>query len=230
MMRALYVQGLRRIASRPVVVTLLAALFACPALVQALQVDSEPAGRGWRLPIALVACAGLIGNDFRHGEIRLILARPVPRSTYLVARWLSAGTAASAVALAQYLLGCVVAAVLGMDGAPSWHRISVTGLSLATWGFVVAALVLPLSALLPGEADACLYTVLFVGLSVLRDFLREPFTARLASEALGVLMPDAEWLRAGVYYATYVLSNAAVALLLACFILTRRELPSAPPA
>jgi len=228
MMRALFVQGLRRLGSAPIRMTVILLLMAGPSIGQALEAGSEPAAGD--IYLALIVCAGLVGSDFSRGEVRLILARPVSRARYLLARWLSAGTALGALLLVQYLLGCVAAAMLGLDGAPSWQRIMMTGCSLATWGLLFAAMLLPISVSLPGETDACLYGFVGLGLLVMREFVDEPTSARVVAELVRLLFPKPDWLHYSPHYAFAVLSNSAIALLLACVILTRRELPSAPPA
>ena len=62
---------------------------------------------------AFILGAGLIGQDLSSGVLQLLFARPIRRSEYVLNRWLAAGGAASAVALARIGIAVVILAARG---------------------------------------------------------------------------------------------------------------------
>ena len=187
--------------------------------------------------LAIVAGAGAIGPEFSSGTLQLILVKPVNRAVYLLSRvagivlavWIGAAFAASAELLGRTLwahgLGLGIVASVFVNACAA--AILVCSL-LALFGSVTRA-----------YFNAAIYVVLHIGLSVGGGVLAMARAMPTAAGAFLTAHPiveqsvdavernlfpevppqlDRDWL-------LMVLSNAAVALLLACLAFRRREVP-----
>lgn len=203
-----------------------------------------PAG-GWHSfagLLILVAGAQLIGPEFSSGTLQLVLAKPINRSVYLLSRY--AGVIAAiwiflALGFAFELVGRVTRAKTSIP----LQSMSVTTLNVALDALLICALLVFFGSFLRSYLNVVLFFVLrmFIGLTMAaineirpempglmgimaRYFDRHPEIARVVAAIGRNLYPD----RPITFDRTWlmlVLSNSAVALLLACLIFRRREVP-----
>jgi len=184
----------------------------------------------------IIGCT-VIGPEFSSGTLQLILTKPVNRSIYLVSRVAGAVTAV--------WIATFIAFSLEMAGRALWTeflRIDVVG-AILIQSFAETILICALLAFFGSFTRAyfniAIYMVLMIGLGVGQGMLS---MMRSMSGALGTwlsthnildravaavsnnLFPDApprfDW-----HWLLMVLSNAAIALVAACFIFRRREVP-----
>jgi len=178
-----------------------------------------------------------IGPEFSSGTLQLILTKPVNRSIYLVSR--VAGVIAAVwiptlLAFAFELLGRVILlGDLGIDrsGPVLIHCLADT--------ILICALLAFFASFTRAYFNIAIYMVLNIGVGVGQGML-SMFRSRSGSfgtwlnthdfvdRAFGAvernLFPDAP-LRLDGQWLLMMLSNAAIALVLACFIFRRREVP-----
>lgn len=175
--------------------------------------------------LAIVTGAGVIGPEFSSGTLQLILVKPINRAVYLLSR------VAGVIALL-----CIVAVVgaaaeaagAAIDGrAPQWSAMGVALLN----SFADSTLIVSLLALFGSFTRAYYNVGLWFGgqmlLLILIALAARKFPPALLTAIRHVqsnLYPDApprfdrDWL-------LLVLSNAAIALVLACLLFRNREVP-----
>jgi ABC-2 type transport system permease protein len=206
----------------------------------AVPVFDRPAS-GWPTLLTLLALitgCGAIGPEFSSGTLQLILVKPVNRAVYLLSR-------VTGVVLVVWLAG-VAAAVCELTGRALWghgglqaRAIGSALLNAAADTILTVALLALLGSLTRAYFNIAIYMVGYVGLNmsgVILAFVRQTknvlgqwLTGHTSIErGLQVidrnLFPevppglDAAWM-------LMVLSNAAIALLLACLAFRRREVP-----
>jgi ABC-type transport system involved in multi-copper enzyme maturation permease subunit len=197
-------------------------------------------GAGWPSLVALLAfiigCTS-IGPEFSSGTLQLILTKPVNRSIYLLSRVAGAVCAvwiATFVAAAVELLGRAVwgaDAYVDLIGTALLHSLADTILTCALLAFF--------GSFTRAYFNIAIYFVLMIGLGISQGILsmmrasRSAVGAWLASHDIadrsvaaisGNLFPDAP-LQLDWHWILMVLSNAALALVAACFIFRNREVP-----
>jgi ABC-type transport system involved in multi-copper enzyme maturation permease subunit len=188
--------------------------------------------------LALITGAGAIGPEFSSGTLQLILVKPVNRAAYLLSR-------VCGVVLVVWV-AAVVPALCEMAGRAIWGDTGVHARAIGTAllnSFADTVLAVSLLALLGSLTRAyfniAIYVVALIGLSmsqVVLGFVRSSGNAvgRFLAEHTAIerslelidrnLFPDLPpRLEAG--WMLMVLSNAAIALLLACMAFRRREVP-----
>ncbi|HEX7152848.1 MAG TPA: ABC transporter permease subunit [Thermoanaerobaculia bacterium] len=203
------------------------------------RMDNMP-GRIWPPLIALlsyiVGCS-VIGPEFSSGTLQLILAKPVNRTVYLVSRVLGA-TAVVWIAL-------LVPMLIELLGRKGQHAQIILGTTLnyALMALLTVSLMALFGSFTRAYFNIAIYFVLSIGLSVVQGAMgmlqmaREGFFAWLGKILTDFpaipkaivwidqnLFPDAPP-RANGSFALMVLSNAAVALVVACLLFRRREVP-----
>lgn len=104
---------------------------------------------------ALVAAAGAIGQDVSSGTITLLLARPVVRWHYVIARWL--GATILAAVLSALLMLAVTLGVTARGAAPDPAAVLRVLAELVLTGAAMAAVMIALSSLVNGLADLGLF-------------------------------------------------------------------------
>lgn len=187
--------------------------------------------------LAILVGAGPIGPEFSSGALQLVLVKPVSRAGYLLSR--VAGVvavvwAAAVIGFLAELLGRMTAG----QGIP-WRVMLAILVNTAAGVVLTCALLVLFGSFTRAWFNAAIYVALdlgfMVGLSVLgmirqtRTDMGAFLTQHLAIERTLIaiqdnLFPEAprvldrDWL-------LLVLSNAAVALLLACLAFRRREVP-----
>lgn len=176
--------------------------------------------------LAIVAGSQPIGPEFSSGTLQLILVKPVTRSAYLLSRVAGVATAvtlAAAVACAAELVG----------RALSSQRLAVEVLGTALFHSAIdslftVALLTFFGSFTRAYFNVAIFLVLQVGLGIAMGIARMartwPILPRILDQVNRNLFPeppgtlDVQWL-------LLVLSNAAVALVLACLLFRRREVP-----
>ena len=183
--------------------------------------------------MTLILGAQLVGPEFSSGTLQLILAKPVGRSTYLLSRVIGVLLAIGVViwtAFAAEMIGRLVAGNAGQ------HVRAMLATTINLW--CEAVLVLALLALIGSFTRAyfniAVYLFVQFGLSMtlagvgaaqkMGKLPDHPWIAKTLTTIDTNLFPDAP----RVFDANWtllVLSNAAVALVLACLLFRRREVP-----
>ena len=197
-------------------------------------------GSAWPSLVTLLAfiigCSS-IGPEFSSGTLQLILTKPVNRSVYLLSRVAGAVSAvwiATLVAFSMEIIGRALwssAAGLDLVLAALIHSLADT--------ILVCALLAFFGSFTRAYFNIAIYFLLMIGLSVsqgvlalmrasrgrIGEWLRgHDVLDRMIAVVSQNLFPDAprqlswEWL-------LMVLSNAAIALVAACFIFRNREVP-----
>lgn len=210
------------------------------------QIDDSTA---WMWPslislLMLVVGAQLIGPEFSSGTLQLILSKPIGRSSYLLSR-------VAGVALVVWLVVwlCYATEMIGRlaDGTAGEHveRLTAASVNLSLEAILVLSLLALFGTFTRAYFNIALYLVLQITIGMLigalnaMQRLADPTSffgavGRFLSEHPGIvksvvtvdrnLFPDPpRALDAG--WTMLVLSNAAVALLLACLVFRRREVP-----
>ena len=167
-----------------------------------------------------------IGPEFSSGTLQLVLVKPIHRATYLLSR--VAGVVLSVwVAALLAFAGETIGRLIG--GTVPWSTLGITLLNSAADTILIVSLLTLFGALSRAYLNAALYVVLMIGISIFMSALRMwRSTPEFVFQALAAiernLYPDVvsrfdrDWL-------LLVLSNAAIALLLACFAFRNREVP-----
>jgi len=191
---------------------------------------------------AMIAGCQLIGPEFSSGTLQLILSKPIGRSSYLLSRvagvvlaiWVAvaimfgsdvvgrliAGTsiawrpalAAALVSLLKVLFVCSLLAFLG-SFSRSYVNIGI---------YIAAQILLPMISGLLGM----MRNAVSGEMAVFGAFLRKhPAIMEAMAKINYNLFPDAPMIPFDRNWMVMVASNASVALLLACVIFSRREVP-----
>lgn len=187
--------------------------------------------------LALITGCAAIGPELSSGTLQLILVKPLTRAAYLLSR-------VTGIVLAVWL-AAVVCAVFEMTGRALWGSgvpfgpIGTALLSVMVDTILAVSLLALLGSLTRAYFNVAIYFAVMIGVSVTEvvlGFIRQSANAlgRFLAQHTGIgrvlstidrnLFPDApptlepQWI-------VMVLSNAAVALLLACLAFRRREVP-----
>jgi ABC-type transport system involved in multi-copper enzyme maturation permease subunit len=188
-----------------------------------------PPGAMWPTLVGLLAIitgCGPIGPEFSSGTLQLILVKPVNRATYLLSRvagvlcviWLAA-----LVPFACEVIGRMV------KGEVPWYAMGALLLNTAVMAILTVSLLTFFGSFSRAYMNVAFYMVLQIALSVFPMLLsldRDRFKALshgiavVAENLYPSAMPgfNGPWL-------LLVLSNAGVALVLACFVFRSREVP-----
>jgi ABC-type transport system involved in multi-copper enzyme maturation permease subunit len=180
--------------------------------------------------IALVFAIGLIGQDVSSGVLQLLFARPVRRWEYVTSRWLSAGSIAALVAIAQ---GVLVALIMTVRGAAPGAGDTLAFVGERVLGaFGLAAVFVLLSSLVAGVGDVALWIAGQAALAISAMVAQTKgwmAAGRVLGELQAALNPGvpitqivnglAPWAPLSAY-----LSAIAVCLTLAVMLINRREL------
>lgn len=174
--------------------------------------------------LAIAAGGAVIGPEFSSGSLQLVLVKPVNRAVYLVSR-------VAGVVLCVWMAAAVafIAEVIGRaaDGAVPWEALSNVLLLVAAETMLIVSLLALLGSLTRGYANVALYIgiqiFLVISLAAGRDrspaWLNDTFVFLQKN-----LFPDAPW-AFDRDWLLLVVSNAAIAIVLACFAFRRREVP-----
>ena len=190
----------------------------------------------------LIAGCQLIGPEFSKGTLQLILSKPVGRSTYLVSRVLGvvvAIWAAIIVMFASDVIGRLIA------GTPiTWHTALATVLTTALETLLVCCLLAFFGSFSRSYVNVGIYigaqilsSMIFGLLSMMKSAVSGEMgkIGAILREHPGILeafgsirrnvFPEPPAVPFDRNWILMMLCNASVALLLACVIFSRREVP-----
>lgn len=197
-------------------------------------------GMGWPSLVALLAfVAGCvpIGPEFSSGTLQLILTKPINRSVYLISR------------VAGVVCAVWIATLVGFTaellGRALWMHdlrlatLSATLLHSAADTILICALLALFGSFTRAYFNIAIYFALMAGISVMQGMLAMIRASRSAVGAWLQQYPIVERTLAIIERNLFpevlprfdrdllllVLSNAAVALVLACFLFREREVP-----
>lgn len=201
----------------------------------------DRAGSGWPSLVSLlslVAGCGAIGPEFSSGTLQLILVKPVNRAVYLLSR-------VAGVILVCWLVAAI-AALCELGGRAIWGDTGVQAkaigfalLNSATDTILAVALLALLGSLTRAYFNIAIYVALMFGINigtvalalirqtpnVVGQFLNDHTGIERSLQVIEAnLFPELPP-RFDTTWTLMVLSNAAVALLLACLAFRRREVP-----
>lgn len=191
---------------------------------------------------SLIAGCQLIGPEFSSGTLQLILSKPIGRSAYLLSRvagvvlaiwvaivvmfgsdaigrlisgtpilWRTAAAAALVSAL-KVLLGCSLLALFG-----SFSR-SYVNAGIYIGGQILLSMIFGILSMMKNAVRG--------ELAVVGAFLRaHPGILKGLAAINGNLFPDGPAIPFDRNWILMIVSNASVALLLACIVFSRREVP-----
>lgn len=185
--------------------------------------------------LALIIGCRIIGPEFSSGTLQLILAKPINRSTYLVSRVigtaLSVWTAIVVVGAANVIGRQLGHHALGVDGA------ALSVMNLAADTLLAISMLALFGSVTRSYFNVALYIVLQVGIAVsLTAYGMLRMAKPAIAEALAFvpkvivfvqdnLFADAPLEHFSSSFLFLAVSNAAIAVLAACFFFRRREVP-----
>jgi Cu-processing system permease protein len=108
--------------------------------------------------LAIFLTHGAVSGDAERGLLQPLVARPVGRSTLLVARFLGAGAVCATYVLSVYFAGLLIT---GLTGHWWPHRVAWPGIELAGGALIVVALSLLGSVVLSSTANGIAVFMLF---------------------------------------------------------------------
>src|SRR5436189_2989726 len=197
-------------------------------------------GTAWPSLVSLLAyiigCTA-IGPEFSSGTLQLILTKPVNRSVYLVSRVagvVSAIWIAALIAFSFELLGRVL-----WVGAVRLDIIGAILINTFVDTLLICALLVFFASFTRAYFNIVIYMVLMIGLGVAQGMVAmfrsmsgtlgawlatHDIVDRILASINSNLFPDApprlDW-----HWLLMIASNAAIAIVAACFIFRRREVP-----
>jgi ABC-type transport system involved in multi-copper enzyme maturation permease subunit len=176
--------------------------------------------------LAIITGCGPIGPEFSSGTLQLILVKPVNRATYLLSR--VAGVLCVIWLAALVPFACEVIGRLAKNEVP-WYAMGATLLNTAVMAILTVSLLTLFGSLSRAYLNVALYMVLQIALGVApmllglggkRFAVLSRGIAVIAENLYPSAMPGLNW-----PWLLLVLSNAGVALVLACFVFRSREVP-----
>ena len=176
--------------------------------------------------LAIVLGCAAIGPEFSSGTLQLILVKPVNRAAYLLSRvaglasvvWIAAVVACGSEVLGRALMREPIRA----------DRLGIALLNTSIAAILIVAVLALFGSFTRKYFNVALYMLLQLSVGIVLSLAavgrRFPAVTRILQQVLDNLFPevppivDSRWM-------LLVLSNAAVALALACFIFREREVP-----
>jgi ABC-type transport system involved in multi-copper enzyme maturation permease subunit len=188
-----------------------------------------PPGSAWPTLVGLLAIitgCGVIGPEFSSGTLQLILVKPIDRSTYLLSRVVGV---VSVVGVAAIVACLGEAGGRAARGEVPWEALGAALLNSIVASILTVSLLTFLGSFSRAYLNVAMYMVLRIGLGMLPPMLS--LTGWDLTSVNRVVMfvdrnlyPDAPSHSDGPWL-LLVLSNAAIALVLACFVFRNREVP-----
>jgi ABC-type transport system involved in multi-copper enzyme maturation permease subunit len=178
--------------------------------------------------LAIITGCNVIGPEFSSGTLQLILVKPIDRSTYLLSRVAGVVSVVSIAAIVA-CLGETGGRMTRAVGEVPWQALGIGLLHAIVVIILTVSLLTFFGSFSRAYFNVALYVVLRIGLSMLPPILsmtRRDFT--IVNRAVMFidwnLYPDAPSRFDGPWL-LLVLSNAAIALVLACLVFRNREVP-----
>lgn len=197
-------------------------------------------GMGWPSLVALLAfVAGCvpIGPEFSSGTLQLILTKPINRSVYLISR--VAGVVCAVWIATLFAFLCELLGRLLWTGDLRLATLSAMLLHSAADTILICALLAFFGSFTRAYFNIAIYFALMAGVSIMQGMLAMIRSSRSAFGAWLSEYPMIERTLAVIERNLFpevvprfdrdllllVLSNAAIALVLACFLFREREVP-----
>jgi hypothetical protein len=176
--------------------------------------------------LSIITGCGPIGPEFSSGTLQLILVKPINRATYLLSR--VAGVLCVIWLAALVPFACEVVGRLAKGDVPL-YAMGATLLNTAVLAILTVSLLTLFGSLTRAYLNVAVYMVLQAALSVL-PMLLSLDRARFAALSRWITVIDQNLYPPappGFHWPLLllVLSNAGVALVLACFVFRSREVP-----
>lgn len=175
--------------------------------------------------LAIVLGAGAIGPEFTSGTLQLILVKPIHRAVYLLSRVTGIVLVVWAAAFIPFAVEVVVRMA---SGDVPWERLTTSLLNTFADALLSVSLLALLGSLTRSYQNLAIYVFVQILITVTagiltakQSFPRVVTALRAIDRNLYPELPfrfDRDWL-------LLVLSNAAIALVLACFAFRQREVP-----
>lgn len=230
--RVLFVHALRERVANTNRLLLAGAIFLLLPVIRFFESGAgDLPGSATAMWLALAFGAGLIGPDAAGGVLQLVLARPVSRFHYILARWTAAAGLAGGAALVQTLL--IAAVMTSRGGAPTLSALGWALVHQSSTGLGITAVLAAFSAIMAGYGDirAWILGLLLGQVIELGGQARHwPWVARAGDEVQKVMLaslavePSLGWSPATGYAVVQWASTLAVALAVATAALNRKEL------
>lgn len=176
--------------------------------------------------LTIITGCGPIGPEFSSGTLQLILVKPINRATYLLSR--VAGVLCVIWLAALVAFACEVIGRLAKGEVP-WQVMGTTLLNTVVGTILTVSLLTLFGSLSRAYLNVAFYMILQIALSVVPSLLGLAGN-RFAAISRGIVVinqnlypsatPGLHW-----WWLLLVLSNASVALVLACFVFRSREVP-----
>lgn len=206
--------------SRPLVGIL--ALVFCATKVLAARLTHELDDPSFYL--ALLFVVGTVGRDVSSGVLPILFTRPLARRTYVLAKWLAAGTAAGTIGALTIVVEALLLSHLGFGVGGSGIAASIFGGFTSAFG--ISSVLVLFSVLLAGIGDIALWG----GLILVGKLSVRYVPQRVADEWGALLHPALEWgassgshLAAAFQVVSY-LSTVSLCLCLAVMAANRKEI------
>jgi hypothetical protein len=182
------------------------------------------------LGFTLVMAVGMIGQDVSSGVLQLLFARPVRRSEYVLSRWFSVWSAATALATLQVVAAAAILAARG--AAVPAGEVGLAVLQRAIEVAQIAAVFAALSSLVNGFGDVGVWIVIQItgGVMALAAQARQwVVLGRIADEIGRIANPSialAPLFQGGGSWVPVLaaVSTTAIGLAVAVVLVNRKEL------
>jgi ABC-type transport system involved in multi-copper enzyme maturation permease subunit len=191
---------------------------------------------------ALVAGCQLIGPEFSSGTLQLILSKPIGRSAYLISRVIGV-VLALWIAVGMVVVGEVVGRLA--SGNPIVWRAVLAGATVAAMkAQLICALLAFFGSFTRSYANVGIYIVTQIALAMLVGVIGMlEFATKPSLQPLAHFLRDHPGVRTGTQafannvfpsppsipfdrnWLLMIVTNAAIAVLLACVVFSRREVP-----
>ncbi|MFP5246071.1 MAG: ABC transporter permease subunit [Thermoanaerobaculia bacterium] len=175
--------------------------------------------------LAMITGSAVIGPEFSSGTLQLILVKPITRATYLLSRVAGVVAVVWAATLVAFFCEAVGRLIRGML---PWRELTSALVNTALDVILIVSLLALLGSITRAYFNVAIYIGTQIGLSVIIGVLsmarRFPEVVKAINVIDRNLFPEAppslnrDWM-------LLVLTNAAVALVLACLAFRRREVP-----
>lgn len=180
--------------------------------------------------LALLVASGAIGQDVSSGVLQLTLSRPLTRREYVLSRWLA--SALGATALFALMWAMALAGIAARGGTMNAAAFAVQFGEGVAAAFGVSAVMVALSAMVPGLGDLAIWFVATTSAAIAQQagpLTGRPWVTRAGHELALTLSPalpldglrgePVSWALVAAYFSTVTL-----ALAVAVWFTNRREL------
>lgn len=192
--------------------------------------------------LAIILACQLIGPEFSSGTLQLILAKPINRSAYVVGRVFGVVTVIWVMTLAPFAADAACRGFISSSD-PAWAPLIGSTINSMLVSLLTTSLMAFFGSFMRSYFNVAVYFLLQVALSLLLgaiNSIQKGMIAKLAKlgaffSAHPIIQHSAFWIHEQFFpdpqplldmkVVLLVLSNSAIAVLLASMIFSRREVP-----